>query len=441
MPSENSSPDLRRELTLLDSTMINVGTMIASAIFIVPSTIALHVQSSGLSIFVWIAAGMVSLLGALAIAELGAALPHAGGQFVYLREAYGPIWGFLYGWAAFAVINSASIAAIAVGFATYLGFFVQLSPNEIKAVAIGSIIFLTIVNCFGLKLSAWTQNVFTLLKIGALLALVVTSFVLRGGSLTNFSPVLPDQSFASLIGPFGLAMVAALWAYDGWIEITYVAGEVKNPQRNLPLSIIFSTLIVIVIYVFVNLAYHYALPLAKIAQSPLVGSDAATVLIGPAGAALVVLGILISTMGSNHAIVLTAPRIYYAMAKERLFFSWVAQVHPKFHSPVLSLISQGIWSCLITLTGTYDQLLTYVVFASFVFYAMSCGAVIILRQKSTSMARPYKTWGYPLTPVVFILFSLGLVINTIVEKPREAAIGAGIILLGLPAYFYWKRKM
>lgn len=450
MPSENSSPELRRELTLLDSTMINVGTMIASAIFIVPATIALHVQGSALTVVVWILGGFVSLLGALSIAELSAAMPEAGGQFVYLRQAYGPVWGFLYGWAAFMVINTASIAAIAVAFAQYLGYFFPLDSLGIKIVAIASTVALTALNCFGLKLGAWTQNVFTLLKMGALFALVAASFALRGGALANFDPLLPSQSFASLIGPFGLAMVAALWAYDGWIEITYVAGEVKNPQRNLPLSIIYSILIVIALYVLMSLACVYVLSVGKMAQaieaaeqtgqSYLVASDVATTIMGAAGAALVVVAILISTLGSNHGIVFTAARIPYAMAKEGLFFQSMAQVNARFRTPLFALIVQGVLACILTLSGTYDQLYTYVVFASWLFYAMSCGAVIILRRKAPQMERPYKTWGYPVVPVVFILFAVWLMVNTIIEAPRDAAIGVGIIALGLPLYFYWQRK-
>jgi len=438
--TESATPELRRELSLLDSTMINIGTMIASAIFIVPASIALHAQSSLLVVLVWVVGGIISLLGALSVAELGAAMPEAGGQYVYLREAYGPAWGFLYGWTAFTVINTASISAIAVGFASYLGYFVKLDAAGIKAVAILSIILLTVINCFGIKLGAWVLNGFTFIKLAALVALVACSFILPGGSPENFSPLLPNQSFSGMLGPLGLAMVAALWAYDGWIEITYVAGEVKNPQRNLPLSIIYSMLVVIVIYVVVNLAYTYVLSVGRMASSPLVGWDVATIIIGSAGAALMTIGILISTLGANHGIVFTAARIPYAMSKARLFFKSMAHVHPRFRTPTTALIVQGIWGCVLAMTGSYDQLFTYVVFASWVFYAMSCGAVIILRRSSPQMQRPYKTWGYPVTPIVFILFSIWLVANTIIEAPRDAAIGAGIILIGLPVYFYWKKK-
>lgn len=437
--SENA-PELRRELTLLDSTMINVGTMIASAIFIVPATIAMHAQGSALTVIVWIVGGLVSLMGALAIAELGAAMPEAGGQFVYLREAYGPVWGFLYGWGAFMVINTASIAAIAVAFAQYLGYFFPLTGTEIKIVAILSTVGLTTINCFGLKLGAWTQNLFTFLKMAALAGIVVLSFVLKGGTVENFTPLFPAQAFSSLLGPLGLAMVAALWAYDGWIEITYVGSEVKNPQRNLPLSIIFSTVIVIVLYVLISLACVYVLSVGTMAQAKLVAAEVATTILGPAGAALVTIAILISTLGSNHGIVFTAARIPYAMAKEKLFFQSMAKVSAKYHVPLVALIVQGVWACILTASGSYDQLYTYVVFVSWLFYAMSCGAVLILRWKAPNMPRPYKTWGYPVVPIIFILFAIWLMVNTIVEAPRDAAIGAGIMLSGLPIYFYWKKK-
>ncbi|MGH7567377.1 MAG: APC family permease [Gemmatimonadales bacterium] len=433
--------ELKRELGLLDATMINVGTMIASAIFIVPATIALQVQYSSLAVLVWIVGGIVSLLGALSVAELGAAYPEAGGQYAYLREAYGPVWGYLYGWAGFAVINSASIAAIAVGFAQYLGFFVPLGPAAVKVVAILSIAALTVINCLGVRLGATVQNVLTFLKIGALAALIVLSLVLPGGSPAHFAPVWPDGALGPLIAPFGLAMVSALWAYDGWIETTYVGSEIKNPGRNLPVSIILSTVIVIVLYVLVSTAYIYVVPIGRMAGSTLVASDAAQVLMGSVGATFVVIAILVSTLGSNNGIILTAARIPYAMARGGLFFRWGARVHPRFGTPVLALVTESAVAAALTLTGTYVQLTTYVVFASFLFYAMSSGAVIRLRRTAPDLPRPYRTWGYPVTPIVFIAFATWLVGNTILEAPRDAAIGAGLILIGLPGYFYWKQRL
>lgn len=431
--------ELKRELGLLDTTMINVGTMIASAIFIVPATVAAQVPGSALMILVWVVGGVVSLLGALSIAELGAAYPEAGGQYAYLREAYGPVWGFLYGWANFAVINPASIAAIAVGFATYLGFFVQLSQLAIQGIAVLSIAGLTALNCLGVRLGATTQNVLTFLKMGALGALVVAAFVLHGGTPANFQPLWPPGSAGGWIGPFGVAMVAVLWAYDGWLETTYVGSEIKDPGRNLPRSIILGTIIVIVFYVLASVAYSYVLSPVRMGSSTLVASDAAQVTMGAVGAGFVAAAILVSTLGANNGIILTAARIPYAMARGGLFFRSQGRVHPRFATPVVALVTQGVISSALALTGRYDQLFTYVVFAQFMFYALGCGAVMRLRRTAPQVARPYRTWGYPVTPLVFIAFALWLVGNTIVETPRESAVGAGLILVGLPGYWYWKR--
>ncbi|MFN0157342.1 MAG: APC family permease [Bacteroidota bacterium] len=439
--SHDTAPnELRRELTLLDSTMVNVGTMIGSGIFLVPATIALYLNSSGLILLVWVFGGIVSLLGALSIAELGAAMPRAGGIYVYLREAYGPIWGFLYGWTAFAVTNTASIAAIAVGFATYLGYFVPLDATSTTVVAVVSIVGLTALNCLGLKLGAWIQNIFTISKLGAFVALLVCSLILPGGSTGNFLPFLPTEPFTNMFGAFGLALVAVLWSYDGWIEVTFVAGEVQNPARNVPRSIIYSTAIVILVYAAVNVVYLYILSPQTMAASTLVASDAATVLMGSLGAGVIAAAVMTSTLGTNNGIVFTAARIPYAMAREGEFFASLGAVHPKFRTPHIALIVQGIWACLLTLTGTYNQLITYIIFASFVFYGLAAGAVVVLRKKQPTMDRPYKTWGYPITPLLFVAFAAWLVINTIIEAPRDALIGAGIMLLGLPTYFSLKRR-
>ena len=443
MTSTATTTELKRELGLFDATMINVGTMIASAIFIVPATVAAAVTGSLTMTLVWIVGGVASLLGALSIAELAAAYPEAGGQYAYLREAYGQAWGFLYGWANFAVINTASIAAIAVGFARYVGFFTRspLSEVAIRIIAILSIAALTWLNCRGVRLGATTQNILTTLKIGALGALIVTSFALPGGSGAHMHPLWYSASGAGgagqWIGSFGVAMVAVLWAYDGWIETTYVGSEIIDPGRNLPRSIILSTVIVIALYVLASLAYVFVLSPAGMVHSDLVASDTARVTMGAGGAALVVIAILISTIGANNGIVLTAARIPYAMARGGLFFRSQAFVHPRLGTPVVALITQGVIASLLTAWGTYDQLTTYVVFAQFLFYGLSAGAVIRLRSTAPQVARPYRTWGYPVTPVVFIAFAAWLVINTIVKLPRDSAIGAGLILVGLPGYWYW----
>ena len=439
MSNSPEPPKLARVLTLLDATMINAGGIIGSGIFMVPATIALLTGSTSLILAVWVFGGLISLFGALSVAELGAAMPQAGGQFVYLNEAYGPVWGYLYGWSCVAVINTASIAAVGVAFSEYLSFFFPLSTMGIKSVAILSVILLTIINILDVKSGARAQNVFTLLKIGAIFGIISLGLVMDGGSAENIQPFYPDRPLPALVGPLGLAMVSVLWTYDGWIFITYVAGEVKNPGRNIPLSLVFCMLIVISIYLLINFVFTYTLGIGAMGTSTLVASDSAFIFLGEKGAVLVSIIILISLLGANNGFILTSARINYAMARNRLFFQQAAKVHPKFKSPANALIIQAVWACALTFSGTYNQLITYIIFASWIFYAMSCAAVIILRKKRPEMKRPYKTPGYPYIPIIFILFAVFLTFNTILEAPRDAAVGAGIILAGLPLYFYWKK--
>ena len=439
MSNSPEPPKLARVLTLLDATMINAGGIIGSGIFMVPATIALLTGSTSLILAVWVFGGLISLFGALSVAELGAAMPRAGGQFVYLNEAYGPVWGYLYGWSCVAVINTASIAAVGVAFSEYLSFFFPLSTMGIKSVTILSVILLTIINILDVKSGARAQNIFTLLKIGAIFGIISLGLVMDGGSAENIQPFYPDRPLPALVGPLGLAMVSVLWTYDGWIFITYVAGEVKNPGRNIPLSLVFCMLIVISIYLLINFVFTYTLGIGAMGTSTLVASDSASIFLGEKGAALVSIIILISLLGANNGFILTSARINYAMARDKLFFRQAAKVHPKFKSPANALVIQALWASVLTFSGTYNQLITYIIFASWIFYAMSCAAVIILRKKRPEMKRPYKTPGYPYIPIIFILFAVFLTFNTILEAPRDAAVGAGIILAGLPLYFYWKK--
>lgn len=433
-----SNQDLPRTLSLLDATMINIGSMIGSGIFIVPAAIALQLNSTPLVILVWTIGGIISLFGALSVAELGAMFPRAGGQYVYLSEAYHPLAGFLYGWAGFVVITSASISAVAVGFAQYLGYFFPLDDGGVKAIAIVSILFLTAINCVGTKVGAAVQNAFTFLKIAALAGIVLLG--VAAGSFDNFSPMVSEPTNESVLTLLGLAMIGVLWSYDGWIEITYVAGEVKNPERNIHRSLFYSTVVVIAAYVLVNIALIALLGFGAMSRSQLVAADAATASLGAMGGVLVTIAVIVSTFGANNGFVFTGARIYYAMAREGLFFKSLANIHPRFQTPVPSLAAQGVWSCLLVLSGTYDQLITYIVFASFLFYAMSCSAVIVLRKRSPKVHRPYNVWGYPFTPLLFILFSLALVIQTILENPRDAAIGVLMIASGVPAFWWWEKR-
>jgi APA family basic amino acid/polyamine antiporter len=345
------------------------------------------------------------------------------------------------------VINPASIAAIAVGFATYFGFVVPLSDIGIKLVAVLSIMALTALNSLGVRAGAITQNVLTLIKIGLLGLLVVVGFALPGGSTANLNPLWSNAPLGHQIAPFGVALIAALWAYDGWIEITYVGSEVKDPARNLPRSIVLSTLIGAALYCLVTASFAYVLSPAKMAASPLVASDAAQVTLGRAGAALVAVAIMIATIGSNNGIVLTAARIPYALARDGLLPRWLAGVHPRFLTPVPSLLVQGVIAIALTLISTepswkdtYARLFTYVVVGEFIFYALSAGAVLLLRRTAPDMPRPYRTLGYPITPLVFVLFSVWLIWNTAQEQLLDFAVGMGLILVGLPLYWLIRRR-
>jgi APA family basic amino acid/polyamine antiporter len=436
----SDQPRLKRVLSLMDATMINAGGIIGSGIFMVPATVALYTASSSLFFMVWILGGVVSLFGALSVAELGAAMPKAGGQYVFLNEAYGPVWGYLYGWSAVVVINTASMAAVGVAFAEYLKFFYPISNLAVKEIAIFSIILLTIINIVDVKSGARFQNVFTFAKLGAILGVILLGLFLEGGSTQNFSPLFTDRPPLSLIGPLGLAMVAVLWTFDGWIFVTYVAGEVKNPKRNIPLSLILCMVIVVTVYLALNTVLVYVLGFDQMIGSELVMADAASKFIGGKGAAIVTIIILISLIGANNGFILTSARINYAMARDNRFFKQAAIIHPKFQSPANALIIQCIWACILTFSGTFNQLITYIIFASWIFYGMSAGAVIILRKKKPDMERPYQIPFYPWIPIIFILFAIFLTVNTILEAPRDAAIGTGLILAGLPLYYYWKKN-
>ena len=431
---------LKRVLSLLDATMINTGGIIGSGIFMVPATVALYTHSSSLFFLVWILGGIVSLFGALSVAELGAAMPRTGGQYVYLSEAYGPIWGYLYGWSAVAVINTASIAAVGVAFSEYLGFFIPMTDVSIKGIAVVIITTLTIINIIDVKSGARFQNLFSITKLGGIFGIILLGLCMGGGNAGNLKPIFSDLSYTSLVGPLGLAMVAVLWTFDGWIFVTYVAGEIKNPGRNIPLSLILCMIIVVSVYLALNFVLVYILGFNGMINSNLVMSDAASVFLGKSGAIVVTVIILISLLGANNGFVLTSARINYAMARDNRFFKQAAFIHPKFQSPANALIIQCVWACVLTFTGTFNQLITYIIFASWIFYGMSAGAVIILRKKKPDMERPYRTPFYPWIPIIFILFAIFLTVNTILEAPRDAAIGTGLILAGLPLYYYWKKN-
>ncbi len=439
-PTLGSSQELPRALGLWDACLLVIGSIIGSGIFLTPSNIARTVHRVDWLLLVWVAGGILSFCGALTYAELGAALPRAGGIYVYLREAYGPLPAFLYGWCAFFVTQSGSIATLAAAFSIYLGYLIPISHLKAKVFSAILIAVLTFLNCLGVRLGAWVQNILTLIKIGSLLGISLVLFYSARGSLHHFHP---DQNHAApfSLSAFGIAMIAVLWAYEGWHLLTYTAGEVKNPQKNITRGLIFGTSAVIILYLTVNLAYLYVLPFDRIAGSSRVASDSMEAAIGPWGGTLIALAILISVCGALNSNVLAGPRVYFAMARQKLFFTQLARVHPRFQVPVVSILTQGAWAIFLTLVGSFDRLFSYVIFVAWGFYALGGAAVLVLRWKRPELHRPYKTWGYPFVPVLFVLIASSIVLNALLNDFKNSFWGLLVVLTGLPAYVYWSRKV
>jgi APA family basic amino acid/polyamine antiporter len=439
---ERRQPDrLPRVLNRLDVVSIVIGGVIGSGIFLVPSKIASEVHSPLLMLAVWVVGGFLSFLGALAFAELGAAMPEAGGMYIYLREAYGPLLSFLFGWTLFLVIDSGAIATLAVAFsANYLPYFFKMTPLMSKIVAVVFIVFLAAVNYLGVRWGANLQNLLTLIKTGAIVGICATIFFFGRGNFGNFFSPGSGKFSLDLLSSFGVAMVATFWAYKGWESATYSAGEVKQPERNLPLGILIGLLSVIGLYLLANLAYLYVLPVQAIAGSSRVAAEAMKAAVGPAGASIISFVILFSIMGAANQNLLCSPRVYFAMSRDRLFFQGIARIHPRFLTPHVSIIAISLWSIVLSLSGTFEQLFTYVVFGQWLFFGLTVAAVFVLRRKRPDLPRPYKTWGYPLTPAVFVLAAFLISLNSLVKQFWNSLAGLAIIMLGIPAYFYWKRK-
>jgi APA family basic amino acid/polyamine antiporter len=422
----------------MDCAFLVIGAVIGSGIFLTPGGIARTTGSVGAIFFVWVLGGLLSYCGALAYAELGAAFPKAGGIYIFLREAYGRTTAFLYGWCVFFVMVTGSIATLASAFAIYLGYLVPLSPWTLKALAVGVILGLTAINCLGVRSAAWVQNVLTVIKIGSLIGIAVVLFSSGKGSFQHFH-ALPGPAAVVPWSAIGIAMIAVLWAYDGWHLLTFAAGEVRNPGRNLTGGLLLGMLVVIALYLTVNVAYLYILPFPALSGSTRVASDALEQAIGSTGGTLVAVAILISITGAMNSNILGGPRVYYAMAREGLFFKSAAHVSPRFHVPTISIILNGIWACFLVCVGSFEQLFSYVIFVSWIFYALGSAAVIVLRRKKPELTRPYKVWGYPWVPVAFILIAAAIVLNTVVNDFKNSFWGLLVVCTGLPAYFWWTR--
>jgi APA family basic amino acid/polyamine antiporter len=457
MSAPKSEYALKRDLGLWSAVAIVVGTVIGSGIFIVPNTMIRNVGTPEMVFVVWVVGGLMSLSGALSYAELSAAMPGAGGEYVYLREAYGPLWSFLYGWTQMWVAKSGSIATLATAFFLYLANFhpelketvgripVPLGPSggplEIsfgQILAMALILFLGGLNYFGVKIGGGVQVLVTICKVGLIFAVIVIGLGSGHGDITNFQTATPVSS--SGVAAFFAALVAALWAYDGWNNVSMVASEIRNPQRNLPWALIGGTLAVMAIYLLANLAYFYVLPAGEVAKSDLVAADMMRKIMGQAGANGVSIAAMISIFAALNGSILTGSRVPYAMAADGLFFKAVAKVHPQFRTPGISILALTAWSAILVLSGRYDQLFTYVIFASWILYGMTTAAVLVLRRKRPDMPRPYHTFGYPFVPIVFVMSALGLVISTLFNSPRESLLGLSLVLAGLPFYYYWAKR-
>ena len=432
---------LNRTLTLRDLILIVIGTVIGSGIFLVPGLVIRQTGGSiGVALLVWLAAGVLSLLGALTYGEMGAAKPDAGGLYVYLRDALGPLPAFLYGWTMFFVIGSGSCATLAVAFTNYLGQFVALPPVAAKIGAVLMIAVVMIINVRGTRQGANVQGVATAIKVAGIL--IMSAMLLAVGNGFARTPnVWPAAWNGSLFAGVGLAMIGVLWAYEGWQYVTFSAGETKDPQRVFPLGIGIGTAMVIGIYVLANIGYIAALGADGAMNSERIAAESMAALFGPAAGKVIAAIILVSMFSAANGITLTAPRLYYSMSRDGVFFAKLAEVHPRFNTPAIAIVTSSVWAMVLAATGTFQQLLTYVVFVGWIFYAFGALAIFVYRRREPNLARPFRTPGYPLTPILFVLSAAAIVINTIVTQPRNVIFAIALMALGVPAYYMWRSRL
>src|SRR3984885_8923214 len=452
-----AAPSLVRGLSLLDSILLLVSGIIGSSIFLTAKDIAGPLPQPMLFLLVWVLGGIISLFGCVAFAELGSMFPDSGGQYIYLREAYGDLPAFLYGWMLFSVANGGSIAALAVASAAYMGQVVPVISQEhvvvsvlgvtltrAHLVALILIFVLTYVNVVGLRWGALMQNLSTWTKFAAMATFVVLGFAIGKGHWTNFSSHGASLSMGlspvQFISAMGIGLIAVFWAYDGWVYITWVAGEVKEPRRNVPLAMVMGVIVVGVIYMAMNVTYLYALPLTEIARHETIAHAAATALFSPHAAVWLSLMIAVSCFSAAATCTLSGARVYLAMAQDGVFFKRMAVIHPKWRTPAFSLIGQGIWAALLTLSGRYDQLYTYVIYGMVLSYTLTVVGMFLLRWKRPEIPRPYRCTGYPWLPAIYVLVGAAWTLNTILTRPTEAFWGTAIVLVGVPGYLYWKRS-
>src|ERR1700758_510673 len=475
LATSETKPSLIRGLSLLDSILLLAGGIIGSSIFLTAKDIAGPLPHPVLFLLVWVMGALISMCAAFAFAELGSMFPDSGGQYVYLREAFGDLIAFLYGWMLFAVANGGTIAALSVASAAYLGEIIpEVSQEHIVGTfsvpwlgwaghpiltsaiitvtrahifALISILVVTYINVVGLRRGAILQNVATWAKFVAMAAFILLGLTFGKGSWSHFTAHPPGSAAGLSMGltpgpwlaAFGVAMIAVFWAYDGWVYITWVAGEVKEPRRNVPRAMVLGIIVVAVIYIAMNVTYVYAMPLNEVAKHETIAAAAAQAMFSPRAANWLSVVIALACFGAMASCTLSGARVYYAMARDGVFFERMAQVHPKWRTPAFSLIGQAVWACLLTVSGRYDQLYTYVIYGMVLSYTLTVIGLFVLRWRRPDVPRPYRCTGYPWLPAIYVLLGTWWTINTIVQRPKEALAGTFIVLIGIPGYLYWKR--
>lgn len=454
-PADAADAQLVRAIGLSGATLLVIGSVLGSGIFLTTGIMMQELPSVSLVLVAWTAGGLLAMAGGLTYAEMGSMFPRSGGLYVFLSEAYGPVLGFLFGWACLLVILTGSVAAVAVGFAEYFSYFVpalgtdrvllamdmpwgpwRLSAGQL--VAASSVILITAINYVGIRQGNLVNTVLTVVKIGGLIAIPLLAIAL-GQIEPSYTPAVPE-SVARPLASFGVIMIAVMWTYEGWYYVAFAAGEIANPSRNVPRALILGTLVLTAIYVAVNVAYVHSMSVAEMAGVTRIAEQAVTALVGPVGAALVAGSVVISTFGCNVAGIIASSRVCFAMGADGRFFRSVANVHPVYHTPHVALLVTSAWSVLLTLSGGYEALFTYVTFASVLFGTLGGVAIFVLRWRRPGSARPYRALGYPVIPGLYVMGSFALVWNTLMERPAASVAGLGLVLLGLPFYYYWSKR-
>jgi basic amino acid/polyamine antiporter, APA family len=446
--------ELKRQLGLFDAVMLISGDMIGIGIFVTTGAIAETLPSPGGVLLVWVLGGLLALTGALSCSELSASLPYAGGDYIYIREAYGRLVGFLSGWSSFLVTFSGAIAFLAVGFNGFMSFFFPIlgsndtlfSANVLGLSILGTVgnlfsmlvvLLISGLHCLGVRQGTVTQNILTTLKIGALLGIILLGVLFGRGDTSHFNPLFDWQMIGNF-SVFAAAFIPAIFAYSGWNAVIYIAGEVKEPEKNLPKALLWANLLVISLYLAVNVVYIYGVPVTEMKGALRVSEVATTALFGYQTSAWITGIITVSILGALNVVTMLGPRIYYAMARDGVFFKRLAQIHPTFGTPTSAIILQALWACFLILTGTFGTLFTYVSVIITLFSALTVGSVIVLRYRRPELNRPYKLWGYPLVPILFIVAHIWIVWGSVTEKPFESLVGLFIVCLGIPAYLIWQ---